>query len=175
MTSHALVAYASKHGSTAEIAELIGATLRDRGIVADVIPAREVRRLDDYGVVILGSAVYMFHWQGDATAFLKRFERDLPTRPTWLFSTGPIGGNPNADAKVAAILTAQPPPPGEIVKRAERIGARGHMTFGGRAGPEMTGFMERHMPRGDWRDLDAVRAWAHTIADAVPRMAMAPA
>lgn len=167
MNTHALVVYASKHGGTAGIAEVIGTTLRDRGFVTDVMPAREVRRLDDYGLVVVGSAVYMFRWQGDAVDFLKRFQRDLGERAVWLFSSGPTGGNDEADAKLAEILATQPPPPGNVAKLAERIGVRGHRTFGGRAGDEMTGLMERWIPRGDWRDLDEVRAWAVDIGNAM--------
>lgn len=167
MSTQALVAYASKHGGTAEIAEIIGSTLRDRGFVTDVRPAREVRTLDGYGLVIIGSALYMFRWQGDAIDFLKRFRRELETRSTWIFSSGPTGGTPEADAKVADILATQPSPPSNVAKLAERIGVREHRTFGGRAGPEMTGIFERWMPRGDWRDLDGVHDWANHIANEV--------
>lgn len=165
MNTHALVAYASKHGGTAEIAEVIGATLRDRGFVTDVRPAREVRTLDDYGVVVVGSALYMFRWQGEAIDLLKRFRRDLETRSTWLFSSGPTGGTPEAEAKLTEILAAQPAPPTNVAKLAEQIGVREHRTFGGRAGPEMTGIFERWIPHGDWRDLDSVHDWANHIAN----------
>lgn len=168
MSGQALVVYASKHGSTAEIAEVIGSTLRERGFVTDVRPAKEVRRLDDYGLVVVGSAVYMFRWQGDAIDFLKRFRRELEQRPTWLFSSGPTGGDAEAEAKVAEILAQQPPPPDNVGKLGERIGIREHRVFGGRTGEEMTGIFERWIPKGDWRDLDAVRDWAHHIANETP-------
>jgi menaquinone-dependent protoporphyrinogen oxidase len=168
MNGQALIVYATKNGSTAEIAEHLGATLRDRGFVTDVRPAKEVRSIDDYGLVVVGSAVYMFRWQGDAIDFLKRFHRQLESRPTWLFSSGPTGGTPEADAKVDEILRQQPPPPDNVAKLGARIGIRGHRTFGGRAGPEMGGIFARFMPKGDWRDLDAVRDWGHEIANSAP-------
>ena len=164
----ALVAYATKHGSTAEIAEVLGEALRTAGLTVDVRPVREVRALDPYGTVIVGSAVYMGRWQGDAIDFLQRFERDLRAHPTWLFSSGPTGGTPEADAKVAE-ATAMPEvvrPPADVASRSARIGARGHATFGGCVSDQMTGLLERWMPRGDWRDLDQVRAWATRIAAA---------
>ena len=163
----ALVVFATKHGSTKGIAEVIGTTLGDRGFRTDVRPARDVRSIDAYDLVIVGSAVYMFRWQGDAVDFLKRFEHQLALGPTWLFSSGPTGGTPDAEAKLAEVLATQPPPPKNVAQLAERIGSRGHRTFGGRAGDDMGGIFERWVPKGDWRDLDAVRAWANEIADAV--------
>lgn len=167
MNTTAVVAYATKHGSTAEIAEVIAETLRGRGIPTDVGAAGDIRAIDDYGLVVAGSAIYMFHWQGEAVDFLKRFERQLSDRPTWLFGSGPTGGTPKDDAKVVEILADQPPPPGNVAKLAERVGARDYRTFGGRVVPEMGGIFERWVPRGDWRDFDAVRTWANGIADAV--------
>jgi menaquinone-dependent protoporphyrinogen oxidase len=163
----ALVAYATKHGATAEIAEAIGEALRARGITTDVAPAETIRSIDDYGLVVVGSAVYMFRWQGAAVDFVKRFESQLQARPTWLFGSGPTGGSPEAEEKVAQALADQPPPPGNIAKRAARIGAREYRTFGGRIDPEAGGFFERYMPKGDWRDFEQVRSWANSIADAV--------
>jgi menaquinone-dependent protoporphyrinogen oxidase len=170
MTS-ALVAYATKHGSTAEIAEAIGETLRKRGIPTVVAPADAVRSIDEYGLVVVGSAVYMLRWQGAAIDFLKRFERKLCDRPTWLFGSGPTGGTPEADTKVTEILTEQPAPPGNVAKLAERISVRGYRTFGGRVSADMGGIFERWVPRGDWRDFDAVGEWAHRVADSVQPVA----
>lgn len=172
MNETALVAYATKHGSTGEIAEVIGETLRARGITTEVAPAQSIRSIDDYGVVIVGSAVYMFKWQGEAVDFLKRFERQLGKRQVWLFGSGPTGGTPEDDAKVAEMLADQPPPPGDVAKLAERVQARGYQTFGGRVGPGMGGIFERWVPKGDWRDFDAIREWAGHIADAVHPVAV---
>jgi menaquinone-dependent protoporphyrinogen oxidase len=168
----ALVAYATKHGSTAEIAEAIGDTLRTRGISTDVSPARDVRSIDGYDLVIVGSAVYMLRWQGDAVDLLKRFEHDLRQRPLWLFGSGPTGGSPEADAKLADTLGDQPPAPGNVRKYAERLGAHPYRTFGGRAGPGMGGVFERWVPKGDWRDFESIRVWATGIADSVQPVAL---
>lgn len=165
MSAPVLVAYATKHGSTAEIAEAIGADLRAMGCEAEVRPVSEVRDLRPYGTVVVGSAVYHGRWRRDAVDFLGRFEHELENRRTWLFSSGPTGGTPEADAKVGAALARESPMPAppDIRRTAERIRALGHETFGGRVGDEMTGFLERWMPRGDWRDFDHVRAWARMI------------
>jgi menaquinone-dependent protoporphyrinogen IX oxidase len=66
-----LIAYASKHGSTAEIAERIGATLRSAGLEADVLPIAAVTDRIDFEAVVLGSAVYMGRWMKEAANFLR--------------------------------------------------------------------------------------------------------
>ncbi|HET7582738.1 MAG TPA: flavodoxin domain-containing protein, partial [Candidatus Limnocylindria bacterium] len=81
-----LVAYASKHGSTAEIAEAIGEVLRSRGDEVQVRPAAEVRELTGVEGVVLGSAVYMGRWMREGIDFLKRHQATLRDVPTWLFS-----------------------------------------------------------------------------------------
>ena len=171
MSGKVLVAFASKHGATAEIAQAIGEQLGDMGFTADVRPAREVRSLDEYGAVIVGSAVYMGGWQGDAVAFVKRFERDLQGRPTWFFSSGPTGGSAEADAAVAraATSTAAVPAPKDIAKRAATIGARDHATFPGKVGAGVGGFFEKWVPKGDWRDFEAIKAWARGIGTELNR------
>ena len=83
-----LVTYASKYGATREIAEKIGEDLRLAGLGVDVLPVDDVRELDPYKAVILGSAVYIGKWQKEAEVFLKANEQSLADRPTWIFSSG---------------------------------------------------------------------------------------
>jgi menaquinone-dependent protoporphyrinogen oxidase len=170
MTARVLVAYGSKYGATAGIAEAIGETLRERGLATDVRSAADVERIDDYDAVVVGGGVYVGRWHGDAVGFLRRFEHQLAGRPTWLFSSGPTGGTPKAELELRDVLARQPGPPGNVAKLAGRIRPRGHRTFGGRAGSDMGGIFARWIPKGDWRDFDAIRAWAVAIAEdqAVP-------
>jgi menaquinone-dependent protoporphyrinogen oxidase len=49
----------------------------------------------------------------------------------------------------------------------ERIGARGHVTFGGRLAADAKGFPASAMAKthaGDWRDPDRIRGWAAEVA-----------
>jgi menaquinone-dependent protoporphyrinogen oxidase len=86
-----LIAYASKHGSTAEIAERIGATLRSAGQAADVLPIAAVTDQIEVEAVVLGSAVYMSRWMKQAATFVRLHHSLLAERPLWLFSSGPVG------------------------------------------------------------------------------------
>jgi menaquinone-dependent protoporphyrinogen oxidase len=153
-----LVAYGSKHGATAEIAEAIAGTLRDAGLDADCREAGEVESLDRYDAVVLGSAVYMRRWRGAARHFLRRHADALAARPFWVFSSGPVG-EPTEDEATSSWL--EPP---RIVKRVEALGAREHVVLGGRVPAGSS--MEKGTPAEfrDRRDWDAIRAWARQIA-----------
>ena len=166
-----LVAHASKHGSTAEIAEAVGETLGREGLEVDVVPAGRVKDIGPYRAVVLGSAVYMTRWQKDGVRFLKRFRRQLAERSVWVFQSGPL--NDSADEK----LTVEPPP--RVAKLASAIDARGIVQFGGRLREETPGFVAGAMAKkgmsGDWRNWDRIHAWgrgiAHELAEEAPGIA----
>lgn len=158
----ALVAYASKRGSTAEIAETVAATLRRAGLEVDLRSVEEVESLEPYGAVVLGSAVYMKRWRGDARHFLKKHRKALRQMPFWVFSSGPVGdpADDNPD-------WMEPPKLGEKV---EEMGGRGHVVFGGSLPLQPRGMMERAMVEGtpkqyrDRRDWSEIREWADQVA-----------
>src|SRR4051812_24424491 len=85
----ALVAYATRHGSTSEVAREIGATLREHGFDVDVLPAAEVRDVHAYDLVVLGGALYTGRWHRDARRFLARHRAALATRALAIFAMGP--------------------------------------------------------------------------------------
>ncbi len=161
--THVLVAHASKRGSTAEIAQAIADELGNAGLDVDCRAAGEVGGLDSYDAVVLGSAVYMKRWQGDAKHFLRKHADELSRRPFWVFSSGPVGDP--AEAPDSSWL--EPP---RIVERAQQLGVRDHVVFGGRVALEPRGPIERSMVKNtpaqyrDMRDWEAIRAWAGRIA-----------
>jgi menaquinone-dependent protoporphyrinogen oxidase len=90
-----LVAYATKNGSTQQVAEAIAVTLRDAGVSAECRPARSVRSaVSGFGLVVLGAPLYSGRWHRDADRFLKRHRPDLP--PTAVFAMGPRRDDPEA-------------------------------------------------------------------------------
>jgi menaquinone-dependent protoporphyrinogen oxidase len=160
-----LVAYGTKFGSTAEIAEAIGKTLRENGLEVDVKRAREVRSLDPYRAVVLGSAVYMARWRRDAMRLLRRRRRELAGGQVWLFSSGPVGEQKEDDVRWTK--------PKRVESIAAKIGARSHVVFGGCVSEDAGGFIRRNMAKDsppelrDRRDWDAIAAWAGEIAAAL--------
>jgi menaquinone-dependent protoporphyrinogen oxidase len=161
--AHVLVAYATKLGSTREIAEAVGARIRDHGAVVDVIAAADVTDLGPYDAVVLGSAVYAAHWRRDANRFVKRYLDALQARPVWLFSSGPL--DRSAD-------WGRLPPPPAVERGTHAIEARDHRVFGGRLladAPVDPQVLATH-PIGDFRDWDAIRAWGDGIGAEIARL-----
>jgi menaquinone-dependent protoporphyrinogen oxidase len=165
MEKKVLVAYASKQGATAEIAEKIGDIIRDAGLVVDVFPAGQVRDPGVYDAIVLGSAVYYGRWQKDAVSFLKRNEKVLADLPVWFFSSGPVGeGDPVELLDGWRFPALQQ----EI---ADRIQPRGIIVFHGVLRNDKLNFFEKWVmnnfesPEGDFRDWDAITAWAENIAE----------
>jgi len=158
-----LVAYASKRGSTAEIAEAVAEALRDAGLDVECLESDRVAGLDGYDAVVLGSAVYMKRWRSDAKHFLRKHGKQLAERPLWVFSSGPVG-DPDEPEDPSWL---EPP---RIVKKVEALGARDHVVFGGRLPLEPHGPIEKSMVKGippefhDRRDWGQIRAWATGIA-----------
>jgi menaquinone-dependent protoporphyrinogen oxidase len=161
-----LVAYASKRGSTAEIAETIAATLRREGLGVCLERCEDVQTLDPYDAVVIGSAVYMKRWRGDARHFLKKHRKALKQKPFWVFSSGSVGDpskdNPEWNER------------SKIVEKVQELGGKEHVVFGGCVPAQPQGFMEKAMVRRtpnqyrDLRDWTAIRGWAHQIAAQLP-------
>jgi menaquinone-dependent protoporphyrinogen oxidase len=167
MNPRVLVAYATKYGATAGIAEKIGTVLREAGLAVDVLPAERVGDLGPYRAVVLGSAVYIGQWRKEAAAFLKTNEKALAERPVWLFSSGPTGREPMEKA-----LQGWRFPEG-LQPFADRIKPRDITNFRGAADPKRLSFAEKLVlkgvkaPVGDFRDWEAISAWAQSIAAAL--------
>ena len=163
MPARVLVAYASKLGSTGEIAETIAHVLRDGGHRAVAVAARDVTTLDGWDAVVLGSAVYAAHWQRDARRFTEHFHDDLVARPVWLFSGGPL------DRRLARADQPITPHGAEITAGLD---VRAHRTFGGRltrdAAVDPQVLQTHHL--GDFRDWQSIVEYAYRIGRELDRM-----
>lgn len=170
---HVLVAYASRHGATQGIAERVAETLRASGLEVEALGVKEVKSLAGYDAFVIGSAAYMFHWEKDASSFVRRHREEIAAKPVWLFSSGPLGTEPldeqGRDQKVTAI-------PKEIPDLIGAVNAREHRVFFGayEQGRKPVGLAERFvnrmpaardaLPHGDFRDWPEIEAWAREIA-----------
>ncbi len=167
MNKTILVTYASKHGATAEIAQKIGETLTQAGYQTALAEAKTVRDLSPYWAVILGSAVYYGMWRKDAVKLLKSHEQILATKPTWLFSSGPTGEGDPVELMHGWRF------PSKQQEIADRIGPRNYAVFHGAVNPDKLNFFEKRIlknvkaPTGDFRDWEAITAWAASISEAL--------
>ncbi len=168
MDQKILVTYASKYGATADIAEKIGAVLRQAGFETDISPVQTVSDLTSYQAVILGSAIYIGKWQKEAVSFLKNNEKILAKKTVWLFSSGPTGeGDPLALIDGIRL-------PKELQPVVGRIQPCDIAVFHGQINPQKMNLIETwaiknlvKKPTGDFRDWDSIAAWAAKIADAL--------
>jgi menaquinone-dependent protoporphyrinogen oxidase len=163
MSASILVGYATRYGSTQEVAEAIAATLRERGLAVDIGPMRDVRTLDQYHAVVLGAPLYMFHWHKDALHFLARHRVALTQRPVAIFALGPF----HADEKEFQGAREQLD---KELAQFPWLAPRAIAIFGGKFDPEKLSFPHnllpalKNMPASDVRDWTAIRAWASDLA-----------
>jgi menaquinone-dependent protoporphyrinogen oxidase len=170
-----LVVYASSFGATRGIAERIADTLRRRGIEVDLHSADEsgVAAAPGYSAYIVGSAIHGGRWLPAAQEFVARNESVLAARPTWLFSSGPIGER---------YVHVEQPDPKDVARFRRTIRPRDHVVFAGAFDPATAdmsrlGWLERNvagrlMPQGDYRDWPAIEAWANGIAQELTAAAL---
>jgi len=147
-----LVAYATRHGSTREVAEAIATRLRDEAATVDVRPARSVREpVAGWDLVMLGAPIYSGRWHRDAHRFLKRHRSELLLMPVAVFGMGPRSGTEDGWARSRAQLD-------RALAKHEWLVPAATALFGGVDPPKRAG-----EPRRDLRDWDAIREWAGSI------------
>ena len=169
-----LVVYASRHGATKGIAERIVAKLDQRALEVTLRPADQAGDLAAYDAFVIGGAAYALHWLKGAAEFVRRNRPQLSSRPVWLFSSGPLGTE-TTDAQGRDVrMEAEPR---EFAEFRDAIQSRDLRVFFGAYDPasKPIGFMERFarmmpaaraaLPAGDFRDWNAIDAWAETIAN----------
>jgi menaquinone-dependent protoporphyrinogen oxidase len=179
-----LVVYASRHNATRGIAERIGEVLRADGLEVDIAPADEKAGVGNADAVVVGSAIYMGTWLKEGIEFIQRNQVRLAEIPLWLFSSGPIPGSsrdkgPSVDPLTDALGPKDGPGSGGRKKIAEITAAtnpKDHRVFLGAFDPtdppkvtserlvRMLPAVKNALPAGDFRDWDAIEAWAHEIA-----------
>jgi len=164
MEKQVLVAYATKYGATAEIAEKIGQVLRQAGLPTDVLPADRVGDLSAYKAVVVGSAVYIGRWRKEAVKFVEANETVLAEQLVWLFSSGPTGEGDPVELVQGWRF------PKKLQPVIDRIGPRDIAVFHGAVDVGKLNFIQKwalknvKAPVGDFRDWEAITSWATAIA-----------
>ena len=162
MTASVLVGFATRYGSTQEVAEAIAATLRESGLTVDIQFIREVRTLSSYSAVVLGAPLFMFRWHKDAHRFLSRHRKALTERPVAVFVLGPTHDPYDADEWQNSWSQLNK----ELAKYPWFAPVALEM-FGGKYDPNRLGFPINKFtgdePASDIRDWTAIRSWANGL------------
>ncbi len=152
-----LVAYATKHGSTREVAADVARVLRQARLDVEIAPAREVKSLGRFSAVVLGGALYMGRWHKHARRLLERRRAELAALPVAVFALGPGSTKPEdierARGELEKALAAAP----EVKPVSTAI-------FGGVIDPAKLRFPFNKMNAVDARDWQAIQAWAEAVA-----------
>jgi menaquinone-dependent protoporphyrinogen oxidase len=157
MAPRILVAYASKHGTTREVAESVAATLREHGLDVELAEAARVRDVASYEAVVVGGGLYMGKWHGNARDLLKRHRHELAAKPLAVFGMGPDSLEESKVAESRRQLKRSLAATPELEPFAIAI-------FGGALKPEHWRFPFTRLPAFDARDWDAIRGWAQEVA-----------
>ncbi|HMQ55328.1 MAG TPA: pentapeptide repeat-containing protein [Anaerolineae bacterium] len=156
-----LVAYASVSGSTAEVAAAIGEVLGGEGVAVEVLPVKAVDDLDLYEAVVLGSSIRAGRWLPEAFAFLEKHKAAMSQRPVAYFTTCLTMVN-DTEANRQLVLDYMAP----VQLAAPEIKPVGLGLFAGSLDPARAALPMLNpdlAPQGDYRDWEAIRAWAAEI------------
>jgi menaquinone-dependent protoporphyrinogen oxidase len=165
MTHKILIAYASKSGTTEEVAREIGKVFAEREREVEVVPARNVNDISPYDGIILGTAVRIGQPLNDAVGFVKKFRETLGEKKVALFSVGiqmredTPENRETAKGFLAPII--------RIIGEPVGLGL-----FAGRMDRNRLGFFLRLFAKiektgvfneGDWRNWEEIRRWAEGL------------
>jgi menaquinone-dependent protoporphyrinogen oxidase len=157
MSKSILVTYATRYGSTEEVADTIARTLREGGLKVDLQSMEEAGTLDNYSAVVLGAAIYNAKWHPEAHRFLSRHQDALSQRPVAIFALGPLSTSSAAMRRSRRQLDKE-------LKKYRWLKPVALEMFAGKIDPSKLGVFARLVtPASDHRDWAAIRAWANAL------------
>lgn len=166
MTDRFLVAYATAHGSTAEVAQAIADTLAAGGEAVDCRPAAAVEAVDDYQAVILGSPIHSGAWLPEAVDFVGRHPQALCRVPVALFVVGLLGDHTDGtrQAKLLAVESER-----ILLGPVDIAVFNGRMDYGRLSAIQRLQIQTKGLPEGDFRDWETIRDWAADLREVLTR------
>lgn len=167
MNKKVLIAYASKHGSTAEIAKKIEEDLNQSGFECTTLPVKQVKDLSGFQAIVVGTGLYMGQWQKDAVRFIKQNKALLENQKVWIFTSGPTGeGDP------VKLVQNRLVPEGlraaiEEIKPKDIAVFHGNIVLSKLSGFEKWIIGKVNAAIGDFRNWQSISSWATGIANAL--------
>lgn len=162
MTKKILIVYASKAGSTAEIAARIGQRIAKNNTAVDVLPVGKAGDLDGYSAVIVGSAIRTGSVLPEALAFIEKNQAALAQIPFHVFvACMTLNEDTEANRKT---VSAYLDPVRALVKPASEGLFAGVMNLNKLPLFEKLLIRMMKAPQGDFRKWDLIDAWAGNLA-----------
>jgi len=163
MNQKTLVCYASKYGSTREIAERIHAHFLECDELPKISSIELVDEPEKYDVIILGTAMYRGKWRKEAVHFLNKYEQVLKNKSVWIFCSGPTGRGDPCKLLNDRVM------PESIINKLQRIDVNQIKIFHGALKVENLSYFERLIIKatkaeiGDFRNWSEIDTWAEMI------------
>jgi len=156
-----LVAYATRHGATAEVAHAIGEVLAASGADVTVRSLAEAHTLDGYPAAVIGAPLYSAAWLPEATGFVKAHQAALARMRVACFVLAIRLRLPDPALRQAvlnAISTER------VIMKPLSVGLFAGALDYARLSPIVRLQVQtKGLPEGDFRDWDAIRAWAAEV------------
>lgn len=156
-----LIAYASRCGSTTEVAQAIAQDFTNRGFKADVRSAESVTSVSAYGAVVVASAVRFGRWLPPAVAFARGHQSELKSIPLAFLTVHLM--NTGTDEKSRAARESYTNEARALVQPCVEV------FFAGKMDTSKLSFSERMLGKvmgaknTDQRNWPAIHAWARGV------------
>lgn len=174
MVGPVLVAYASRYGSTEQVARGVRNILQEEGLEVTLLSARAVRSIRPYQAVVLGAPIYRGRWHAAARRFLRRYHHELDARVVAVFALGPVRSPRDEREWVASRRVLH----NALTDNAPWLLPVAAEVFGGAYQPGLLHFPEtvtarlgphpvKRLPRSDLRDWRRIYLWSRSLASAI--------
>jgi menaquinone-dependent protoporphyrinogen oxidase len=165
MNRHILITYATRAGSTVEVANVISEVLVSRNFMVDIKPVKAKPSLIGYGAIVLGSAIHMGAWLPEMVEFIWENKSRLNKIPTAIFTVHILNTDEETNSRAARETYISPIH--EMISPLHEAFFAGKVDFSTLAIPDRV-IARAVQPKigvhsGDFRDWNKIRYWSQTI------------
>ncbi|MBW6473508.1 MAG: flavodoxin domain-containing protein [Anaerolineaceae bacterium] len=171
MSEPVLIVYATRYGSTKEVAEKIGQIFIQSGIDVDVLACKKVDTLEQYQLIVIGAPYYIGSMLKEAKKFLIKNQNILSRKQVAFFALGPIGSTEKELTETQNQLDHE-------LKQFPWFNPISTVMFGGKYEPDKLHFLDKfltvppasplhNLAANDARNWDEIKAWAENLSSSL--------